>query len=197
MRSPLVVARIAATLFAIGALVLAFGANVERRSTLPRGARLEAPVGESAEQVTCERSGRSENECGQIAHDQSEALATDQEGSETREASERAAGIAEPAIVGLQLDSPLVTGLVVLASLGLGAGVWRRPSVPWLLASVIALGSATGFFDVREIPFQLASGAGQLVGVAVAAAFLHIAAAVAAGIALREITRTGSLRALA
>jgi hypothetical protein len=107
-------------------------------------------------------------------------------GSESREHAESEAGgeRSEPEgeeerVLGLDLESPLVVGVAVVASVGLALLAWSRPERRWLVAiAVVAAGLA--LVDVAEVLHQLDEDRIGLALLAAAVAALHALAAVLA-----------------
>ncbi len=92
-------------------------------------------------------------------------------GSEAGEAGTEPAG-GEERVLGLNLESPLVVGIAVVASVGLALLAWSRPERRWLLAiAVIAAGFA--LVDVAEVLHQLDEDRMGLALLAAAVAALH------------------------
>lgn len=112
------------------------------------------------------RGEHAESEAGE--HAGSEA---GEAGTEAGEAGTEPAG-GEERVLGLNLESPLVVGIAVVASVGLALLAWSRPERRWLLAiAVIAAGFA--LVDVAEVLHQLDEDRMGLALLAAAVAALH------------------------
>jgi hypothetical protein len=106
--------------------------------------------------------------------------------SESREHAESEAGEGrsepeggEERVLGLDLESPLVIGVAVVASVGLALLAWSRPERRWLVAiAVVAAGFA--LVDIAEVLQQLDEDRTGLALLAAAVAALHVLAAVLA-----------------
>lgn len=200
-------ARIAAGVLVAATLMFFIGVTAERLPTPAQPVTAAQPTpaqpSESADQVACERAGGSEESCAKPAAASAPSArvgavaAESQEGSPEREAAERAASVQEATLFGLPVESPPVIGLVVTVSLILAAAMWFRPRVVWVLLVAIGFALVTGAFDLREIPFQAARADLLLVALAVLAGILHLAAAVMAGAAARQLmTGRAALQAM-
>jgi hypothetical protein len=98
--------------------------------------------------------------------------------SETGEEGTEPAG-GEEKVLGLDLESPLVVGIAVVASVGLALLAWSRPDRRWLVAiAVVAAGFA--LVDVAEVLHQLDEDRMGLALLAAAVAALHALAVVLA-----------------
>ena len=100
-----------------------------------------------------------------------ESEAGEHSGSEAGEAATEPPG-GEERVLGLNLESPLVVGIAVVASVGLALLAWSRPERRWLMAiAVIAAGFA--LVDVAEVLHQLDEDRMGLALLAAAVAALH------------------------
>jgi hypothetical protein len=107
-----------------------------------------------------------ESEGGEHAESEAGEEGTEPQGGEER-------------VLGLDLESPLVVGLAVVASVGLALLAWSRPERRWLVAiAVVAAGFA--LVDVAEVLHQLDEDRMGLALLAAAVAALHALAAVLA-----------------
>ncbi len=105
--------------------------------------------------------------------------------SEAGEAGPEPAG-GEERVLGLDLESPLVVTVAVVASVGLALLAWSRPERRWLLA-IAVVATAFAVVDVAEVLHQLDEDRMGLTLLAAAVAALHALAAVLAVRATRPL----------
>jgi hypothetical protein len=191
MARPLFLSRTAAGLLLLATVVFVIGVTAEGMpEPASRGlspAATAVRTGESPEQVACERSGGRETDCAQLPSAERNATEQHGEGTPSQEAAERAAGVGEPVILGVPLESPVAIMAVVLISLVIAALVWLMPATTWPLFVIVVFALASGVLDVREIPIQVDRARNALVAVAALAAILHFGSAAAAAAALLRL----------
>ena len=108
--------------------------------------------------------------------------------SEVGEAGTEPAG-GEERVLGLDLESPLVVGLAVAASVGLALLAWSRPERRWLVA-IAVVAAAFAVVDVAEVLHQLDEDRMGLALLAAGVAALHALAAVLAVRAIQPLRAT-------
>ena len=162
-------ARWVAVLLVVGAVLFGVGSFVERSThAAESGSAAEPTHQEGAE--------------GEPGHQEGEEGEGGDEGGEGTEAV-----VAIGNVFGIDAESPLAVGGLIVASLALAAAVWLRPTR--LLFAVIAVFSlGLVIFDALEVQFQL----GEAIAVAVIAAMVALIHLTAGLIAARQAIRQES-----